>query len=135
MTAIYNGIYLGSIEDAFSKDFMCSMPTAVLNCAKEVPKSPYATTYMHLPLNDVDDEKITPYFELANNFIDDQLIKGIRVLVHCHAGISRSASIVIGYLINRRGMTFSNAYAYVKTKRKIIDPNFGFVCQLHAYDN
>lgn len=134
MTAIYNGIYLGSIDDAFSKDFMYSRPTAVLNCAKEVPQSPYATKYLHLPLNDATGEKISPYFEIANKFIDSQLKKGTRVLVHCYAGISRSASIVIGYLINRYGMTFSDAYSYVKDKRSIIDPNIGFVYQLYAYE-
>jgi len=46
--------------------------------------------------------------------------------VHCAAGVSRSASIVIAYLMKINHWTFENAYSFVKSKRKIIDPNFGF---------
>ena len=52
------------------------------------------------------------------------------VLVHCYAGVSRSASVVIAYLMNQHGMSLKDAYQYVKNKRYFIKPNEGFRKQL-----
>lgn len=54
------------------------------------------------------------------------------VLVHCSMGISRSASIVIAYLIKEKNMTYSDALRYVKKKRHIINPNPSFAQQLRT---
>lgn len=56
------------------------------------------------------------------------------VLVHCTAGISRSASVVIAYLMRRFAVPFETAYAYVATKRPIVCPNWGFQEQLRTWD-
>ena len=129
MSLIINNLYLGSKSDAFSTEFTNA---SILNCAKEVPKSPYCKDYLHLPLDDVYEEQLSPYFTIANEFIENQLQKGNKVLVHCHAGISRSASIIIGFLMYKN-MSFTEAYDYVKSKRNIIDPNMGFTIQLYSY--
>jgi protein-tyrosine phosphatase len=112
---------------------MFERPTAVLNCAKEIPKSPHCEEYLHLQMDDVQHETLAPHFAPAHAFIDAQLSKGKRVLVHCYAGVSRSTSIVIGYLMYRFGMTFTEAYDHVKSNRREINPNIGFVYQLNAY--
>jgi len=57
-----------------------------------------------------------------------------KVLVHCVQGISRSASVVCAYLMALYGWAPSKAVSYVKTKRWIAEPNFGFVAQLHEYE-
>lgn len=56
--------------------------------------------------------------------------KNGRILVHCNAGVSRSASICIAYLMQSHRMTFDDAYALVKSKRECIQPNHGFLKQL-----
>lgn len=56
------------------------------------------------------------------------------VLVHCMAGISRSATIVIAYLMSENQMSFSDAYAYVKKRRSIVRPNSGFLRQLREFE-
>jgi protein-tyrosine phosphatase len=53
-----------------------------------------------------------------------------KVLVHCAAGVSRSASFVIAYIMKSRKIGFDEAYTFVKSKRPIITPNSGFVKQL-----
>ena len=50
-----------------------------------------------------------------------------------NAGVSRSASIVIGFLMEHRGMSFTEAFDWVKTKRPKIQPNQGFLKQLKLY--
>jgi hypothetical protein len=50
------------------------------------------------------------------------------------AGISRSATIVIAYLMKRRQMTLRQAFLFVKERRSIISPNEGFMAQLSKLD-
>lgn len=52
------------------------------------------------------------------------------ILVHCNAGVSRSSSVVIGYLMNLNQITYEIAYTFVRSKRKCIKPNIGFEKQL-----
>jgi atypical dual specificity phosphatase len=57
-----------------------------------------------------------------------------RVLVHCLAGMSRSATIVIAYLLATTPMTTDEATEFVRSKRSIIRPNYGFTKQLEQYE-
>lgn len=65
----------------------------------------------------------------------NQIIKSVyeqngRILVHCNAGVSRSASVCIAYLMLQQKMNFENAFSLVKSKRECIRPNDGFTKQL-----
>ena len=51
-------------------------------------------------------------------------------MVHCQAGVSRSVSIVIAYLIRKNRTTYENALETVRQKRPVANPNKGFVKQL-----
>lgn len=52
------------------------------------------------------------------------------MLVQCFAGISRSPTIVIAYLIQEFKMSYDDAYDLVLKSRPIARPNSGFVEQL-----
>jgi atypical dual specificity phosphatase len=56
-----------------------------------------------------------------------------RVLVHCGEGISRSVSVVAAFLIATYDWTPVEALQYIKSKRRVANPNFGFVQQLGEY--
>jgi len=56
------------------------------------------------------------------------------VLVHCYAGVSRSTTIVLAYLMARRGMRLAEALALVKAARPAVCPNQGFMEQLRHYE-
>lgn len=78
---------------------------------------------------------ITDYFHLAFTFIDNAIANGGKVLVHCFAGKSRSASIVIGYIMKTLKINFEDALDYVAKKRNCIEPNFGFCRQLIQFQH
>jgi protein-tyrosine phosphatase len=44
----------------------------------------------------------------------------MQILVHCMAGVSRSVSLVIAYLIKHKDMNYEAAYTLVKSRRKIV---------------
>jgi len=51
-------------------------------------------------------------------------------LVHCAAGVSRSASFMIAFLMKDQGIGYEESRKIVKSKRNIVNPNSGFVSQL-----
>jgi hypothetical protein len=56
------------------------------------------------------------------------------VLVHCKAGISRSASVVMGYLLYKNpDMSVAEALAMIKVARPVAQPNPGFLSQLELF--
>lgn len=61
-------------------------------------------------------------------------VRDAKVLVHCNAGVSRAATIVIGYLMTSERMRFSQAFEQVKAKRSCIRPNEGFLAFLKSIE-
>ena len=76
-----------------------------------------------------------PYIEECVTFIQDAVKNGGRVYVHCICGVSRSASMVIAYLMNQENLCYGMAESQVKEARSIIRPNNGFQQQLINYDS
>ena len=92
--------------------------------------------FLRVPIDDTPRHQIYPFLDQTSRFIREHLDAGHIVVVHCHAGISRSASIVIAYLLYARiCTTFLEANQFVKERRRRICPNFGFCGELERYSN
>ena len=83
---------------------------------------------------DLETENILDFFEEAHEFIDDAIENKTKVLVHCVHGVSRSATIVISYLMKHLKTSLNSAFTKVKEKRSCICPNRGFWQQLKLYE-
>ena len=86
-----------------------------------------------LDIDDMPDYPIEKHFEEANKLIGGQMELGSNTLVVCTAGISRSAAIVIAYLIKELRMPYQIAYNKVKRARVYVNPNVGFERVLLKY--
>ncbi|KAM9727494.1 dual specificity protein phosphatase 19-like isoform 1-T2 [Menidia menidia] len=105
----------------------------VLNVAYGVPNLfPEEITYKTLQILDLPETPITSYLEESSCFIDRAREQDGVVLVHCNAGVSRSSSVAIGYLMLREGLMFDHALGQVKLARPAAKPNAGFLQQLKA---
>lgn len=91
-------------------------------------------TYHRIVCEDSHTAPLHEHFDAATDFIHAQIQEGKRVLVHCQAGISRSATICIAYLIRFHHLSWTAAYMVVKDARAIVCPNLGFLTQLRDYE-
>jgi len=87
--------------------------------------------FMHVKAADITSTNLIDDFEKCIDFIDGQ--EGATI-VHCQAGISRSATVCLAYLIKTRGYTLDEAFDFLKTCRSCIGPNFGFLGQLKIFE-
>jgi protein-tyrosine phosphatase len=104
----------------------------ILTAAKDLPPVfPDDFCYKVIPLYDSEYTKINKFFNESFEFIESA--KSSNILIHCGAGISRSASIIIAYLIYNKKIPYSEALKIVKAKRLYIRPNIGFEKILRNY--
>jgi len=109
----------------------------VVNLAEECDiRHVEGVTYMPVvSLKDTPNDDIYQYFDKLNELLDEVKSREQRALVHCQAGVSRSATIVISYMMKTRNWPMDRALKYVKSRRGIIEPNYGFINQLKQYQN
>ncbi|KAG9028177.1 hypothetical protein FS837_003966 [Tulasnella sp. UAMH 9824] len=93
---------------------------------------PYLTHYQ-IELDDSELDDLLVHLPPAIAFIDAARKSGKGVLVHCFAGMSRSVSVVIAYLMYSQKLDLSTALKFVQEKRPIAWPNDSFMKQLQLF--
>lgn len=132
MHEIIQNLYLGSLDAAENERLLNSTGIKHIIQALEAPNR-YRfpnMTYHYIQINDLAREDMLQHLPEALNFINRNLMNGEKVLVHCAAGVSRSATIVIAYIMATHKIDFENAYNLVRQRRRCIYPNDGFRRQL-----
>ncbi|XP_019711995.1 dual specificity protein phosphatase 26 [Hippocampus comes] len=113
--------------------------THIVNCAQSRWRGAadcYAgmnVTYLGIEAHDSPAFDMSKNFYPAAEFIHKALTGGGKVLVHCAVGLSRSATLVLAYLMIRQNLTLVEAIKTVKDHRGVT-PNRGFLRQLSGLD-
>lgn len=132
---ISEGVYLGSYRSASNRNGMREKGiTHVLSVANLKPRFPEVFTYKIIDVDDVESEDLSPFFNECVEFISAALKTGGHVLVHCSAGVSRSATICLAYLISKKRMNYEAALEHVRSLRPVVCPNSGFIQQLKDFE-
>ena len=85
---------------------------------------------LHLPFLDAPNGKLEHILPQAFEFIEKCFEQKGCLLVHCRAGVSRSASVVAAFIMYRFGFNLKRVLTLMKERRPSVDPNFGFIYKL-----
>lgn len=130
-------VVLGDLVDV--REMLQSEVAQLFSCILNVSNESYSAdgvNVIHIPLDEFDtslvaDAQRRENFLRAVSVVDECVENNERIFVHCAFGANRSPAVVIAHLINT-GMSFSQAYNYVKSRRPIIFPH-GLIFQI-LYD-
>jgi protein-tyrosine phosphatase len=134
---ILPGIYLGNYINANNLEEIRRLRiNYILNCASDIKINnlPTDVKYCHLDMIDSPQLNIFQYFGKAFAFIESARKNNCNILIHCKLGISRSTSILIAYMIKHYGYSVKKSLDLIKSKRKQVNPNNGFINQLYSFE-
>ncbi|KAH9606330.1 hypothetical protein KSS87_005327 [Heliosperma pusillum] len=88
---------------------------------------------MAVALKDTEDENLLDYLEVCLDCIDESRKQGC-ILVHCFAGVSRSAAIVTAYLMRSEQLSLEAALESLRQCSESVSPNDNFLEQLKMFE-
>nr|XP_009934537.1 PREDICTED: dual specificity protein phosphatase 6 [Opisthocomus hoazin] len=131
-------LYLGCAKDSTNLDVLEEFGIKyILNVTPNLPnlfENAGEFKYKQIPISDHWSQNLSQFFPEAISFIDEARGKNCGVLVHCLAGISRSVTVTVAYLMQKLNLSMNDAYDIVKMKKSNISPNFNFMGQLLDFE-
>lgn len=135
VASVIAGLYMGSQDVAQDKDLLrkhkithiISVGVQVCRCSE--------VKHTFIEALDLPEFDMRPVFQQSAELIDDIRGSGGSVFVHCNAGVSRSAAIVIAYIMKKEKFPYMQAFELLKQVRPCVRPNDGFIRQLKLLEN
>jgi len=132
-------LYLGGVDAVADTERVLDQGIrAVVCCLRdlEFPARDFSKDleYCRVDVEDMSREPIELFFPEATAFIHSFVSRDQPVLVHCRAGVSRSASVVMAYLMTYQGYSLHDAFFLVRSRRSCVSPNIGFMEKLCDYE-
>ncbi|ORX51787.1 phosphatases II [Piromyces finnis] len=131
--------FSSEVDDEFDKEeekkkFMCKYEMSTVEAIRDLSHSlkrniRYKKFYWHH-----NQDHLSKYFDKAFDFINESRNKKKAVLVSCQQGVSRSASLIIAYIMKTLHLNVAQAYAFVKLRNPHISPNLNLMNQLTEFE-
>lgn len=119
-------LFLGNMWHAQSKQVVSHLGiTHVVNASLDVGNTfeSDGVKYLNVTIKDRPEADISSYFDAAYRFIESaKRTQHGRVLVHCTQGISRSATLVIMYLMRANNWSLVTAVNFAMASRGVVYP-------------
>ncbi|XP_034975416.1 dual specificity protein phosphatase 22-A isoform X2 [Zootoca vivipara] len=135
MSKVVGGLYLGNIRDSEDKENLVKNGIthilSVHNNAKPVLED---MTYLCISASDSSNQNLIQHFKECIRFIHECRLHGGGCLIHCLAGVSRSTTILVAYLMTVTNFGWEECLTATKAVRSYVSPNFGFQEQLQEYE-
>ncbi|XP_059923563.1 dual specificity protein phosphatase 22-B-like isoform X1 [Gadus macrocephalus] len=139
---ILPGLYLGNLKDSQDKDLLAKFNiTHILSIHDTAKPVLEDMKYRCISASDHSKQNLCrlslrmPYFKDSIVFIHESRLQGGGCLVHCVAGVSRSVTLVVAYLMTVTGLGWVDCLAAIRAARPCARPNLGFLRQLEEYEN
>ncbi|XP_056612709.1 protein phosphatase Slingshot homolog 2 isoform X1 [Triplophysa dalaica] len=134
-TEIFDHVYLGSEWNASNlEELQSSGVRYILNVTREIDNFfPGLFEYRNIRVYDEEATNLLENWNDTYKFISKAKKAGVKCLVHCKMGVSRSASTVIAYAMKEYGWDLERAFDHVKERRTVTKPNPSFMKQLEEY--
>ncbi|KAJ7995048.1 hypothetical protein DPEC_G00255850 [Dallia pectoralis] len=134
MNKVLDGLYLGNIRDSENSISLSQNNIthilSVYNNAKPVREDIH---YLCIHAADASSQNLSQHFKECISFIHECRINGGACLVHCLAGVSRSTTLVVAYMMTVTTYSWEDCLSAVKAVRSFVGPNYGFQQQLQEY--
>lgn len=136
---ILDDLALGNVRAHMNLDLLLHHGITVIVCALPTLPLPLKTykergfAVLHIPIDDSPQVNIGKWFDDVSDFIMAHRLMNRKTLVNCHAGISRSSTLVTAYIMNLFQCDESRALSFIRDKRSCVMPNHGFLRQLIQY--
>lgn len=137
LSKIDNNLYLGGIIGASNSNLISRLRiTSIVqilshNVIMVIHKK---IRYLKINIDDLPNVSIIRVVYAAVKFINRELENNGVVLIHCAAGVSRSASVAVAYFMAKHNLSYEAALEKVKKGRRCARPNAGFERQLKEMD-
>ncbi|XP_074865198.1 dual specificity protein phosphatase 22-A-like [Carettochelys insculpta] len=135
MSKVVEGLYLGNIRDAEDGENLAKNGVthilSVHNNARPVLEN---MTYLCISASDSSSQNLIQHFKESIRFIHECRLHGGGCLIHCLAGVSRSTTILVAYLMTVTDLSWEECLAATRVVRSYVSPNFGFQQQLQEYE-
>ncbi|XP_066541503.1 dual specificity protein phosphatase 22-A [Hoplias malabaricus] len=134
MNKVIDGLYLGNVIDSKNRESLSQNGIthilSVYNQAKPVLED---MTYLCILAADSSNQNLLQHFKECIRFIHECRLNGGACLVHCLAGVSRSTTVVVAYLMTVTNYDWEECLSAVKAVRSYVSPNCGFQQQLQQF--
>nr|XP_016999360.2 dual specificity protein phosphatase 22 isoform X3 [Drosophila takahashii] len=135
MGKVLPGLYVGNYRD--SKDhaqlerFKISHIIAIHDSPRRLLPDKH---YLCVMASDTPDQNLSQYFSVCNDFIHAARLREGNVLIHCLAGMSRSVTVAVAYIMTATHLNWKEALKVVRAGRAVANPNTGFQNQLQEFE-
>ncbi|XP_064107506.1 serine/arginine repetitive matrix protein 2-like isoform X1 [Macrobrachium nipponense] len=132
------GLYVGNFRDSKDPEQLKTHNiTHILSIHDNARKLPCNSDkeYMCVVASDSPGQNLTQYFPACNDFIHTARLKGGGVLIHCLAGMSRSVTVAVVYVMCVTSLSWRDSLKAVRGARNVANPNVGFLKQLQDFEN
>ncbi|KAG8745380.1 hypothetical protein FRC10_008239 [Ceratobasidium sp. 414] len=134
MDEVIENLWVGDLGAATSLELLKEAGVKyVVSCMRGKVRVHETMRRYQIPLDDTQEQDVLSYLPATIAFIASALASGDGVLVHCVAGMSRSATIAAAYLMQSQGLDPTGALDLIREVRPVIHPNPAFLQQLEVF--
>ncbi|CAH1366993.1 unnamed protein product [Tenebrio molitor] len=135
LSKVLPGLYVGNYRDSKDANQLnkhnITHIVAIHDSAKKIHSDKH---YLCVMASDSPDQNLTQYFSLCNDFIHAARLREGNVLIHCLAGMSRSVTVTVAYIMSVTNLNWKEALKVVRAGRAVANPNLGFQKQLQDFE-